>query len=120
MVKTFPDAISIDGSTPYEKRLIGLNQFKRGDKKILISKAEVLGFGLNLQICTRQVFSGLQDSYEEFYQAVKRSNRVGSTKPLNVHIPLTAIERPMVQTVMEKAARVARDAAQQEELFRAA
>lgn len=85
--------------------------------RILISKARVLGFGLNLQIATRQVFSGLQDSYEEFYQAVKRSNRVGSTKPLNVHIPITELEEPMIQTVLEKAKRVQADTEQQEKLF---
>lgn len=83
----------------------------------MISKAKCLGFGLNLQIATRQVFSGLQDSYEEFYQAVKRSNRVGSTKPLNVHIPVTEIEEPMVQTVLDKAHRVQQDTEEQERLF---
>jgi hypothetical protein len=120
MRRAFPDAISIDGSTSYEKRLEGIREFKTGERKILISKPEVLGFGLNLQICTRQVFSGLQDSYEEFYQAIKRSNRVGSTKPLNVHIPMTPIERPMIQTVIAKAKRVTQDAIEQEELFSAA
>lgn len=86
--------------------------------RILISKARVLGFGLNLQVCTRQVFSGLQDSYEEFYQAVKRSNRYGSKLPLNVHIPFTEYEAPMIDTVLSKAARVASDAAEQERVFR--
>ncbi len=85
--------------------------------RVLISKARVLGFGLNLQIATRQVFSGLQDSYEEFYQAVKRSNRIGSTRPLNVHIPITELEEPMIQTVLEKAKRVQADTEQQEKLF---
>jgi SNF2 family DNA or RNA helicase len=80
-----------------------INQFKSGEKRILISKPKVLGFGLNLQIATRQIFSGLQDSYESFYQCVKRSNRVGSTKPLNVHIPHTDIEEPMIENVMRKA-----------------
>ena len=51
--------------------------FQAGRRRVLISKPKVLGFGLNLQIATRQVFSGLQDSYESFYQAVKRSNRYG-------------------------------------------
>ena len=74
-----------------------IEDFKSGKRKVLISKPKILGFGLNLQIATRQVFSGLQDSYEEYYQAVKRSNRYGSTKPLNVHIPVTELEIPMAQ-----------------------
>jgi len=64
------------------------------------------------------IFSGLQDSYEEFYQAVKRANRVGSTKPLNVHIVYTDIEAPMIETVLEKAKRVQHDTEQQEQLFK--
>ena len=83
----------------------------------MISKPKVLGFGLNLQIATRQVFSGLQDSYESYYQAVKRSNRYGSTNPLHVHIPVTDIERPMVDNVLRKAAMVDRDTQEQERMY---
>lgn len=114
----FPDAASIRGSTPLEDRERMIGDFKSGRVKVLISKPKVLGFGLNLQIATRQVFSGLQDSYESYYQAVKRSNRYGATRPLNVHIPVTDIERPMIETVLAKAKRVQRDTEEQERLFR--
>jgi len=72
---------------------------------------------LNLQVATRHVFSGIQDSYEQFYQAVKRSNRVGSTQPLNVHIPLTPIEQPMYDTIARKAKMIDEDTRYQEDLF---
>lgn len=85
---------------------------------MLISKGKILGFGLNLQIATRQIFSGLQDSYETYYQCVKRSNRYGSTRPLNVHIPVTELERPMIQTVLNKAKRVQQDTEEQERIFK--
>lgn len=117
MEKVFPDAASISGDTPHDTRIRLINEFKAGARKVLISKPKILGFGLNLQIATRQVFSGLQDSYEEFYQAVKRSNRIGSMRPLNVHIPITELEEPMIQTVLEKANRVQYDTEQQERLF---
>lgn len=118
MERTFPEAASIKGETPEADRMRMVDDFKAGRVKVLISKPKILGFGLNLQIATRQVFSGLQDSYEEFYQAVKRSNRVGSTKPLNVHIPVTELEEPMVATVLTKAHRVEQDTIEQERLFR--
>jgi len=114
---TFPHAANISGDTPYESRVELINEFKSGKRKVLISKPKIMGFGLNLQIATRQVFSGLQDSYEEFYQAVKRSNRYGSTRPLNVHIPVTDIERPMIETVLTKAKRVQHDTEEQERIF---
>lgn len=118
MESTFPEAHSIRGETTYESRLQQLDDFLSGRVKILISKPSVLGFGLNLQIATRQVFNGMRDSYEEFYQAVKRSNRIGSTRPLHVHIPVTEIEEPMVSSVLTKADRVESDTAEQESLFR--
>lgn len=114
----FPDAANIDGTTPLAKRLAMLESFKRGETKVLISKPKILGFGLNLQVATRQIFSGLQDSYESYWQAVKRSNRVGSTKPLNVHIPVTEIEEPMVQNVLRKACMVQADTEEQQRIFR--
>jgi hypothetical protein len=118
MEKLFPDAVSITGDTPIEKRKQGIAKFKSGEKRTLISKGKILGFGLNLQICTRQVFSGLNDSYEEFYQCVKRSNRIGSTRDLNVHIPVTELEVPFVDNVLRKAGRVQQDTEEQETLFK--
>jgi len=113
----FPDAANIDGSTPLPERLRMLDDFKAGRVKVLISKPKILGFGLNLQVATRQVFSGLQDSYESYWQAVKRSNRVGSVRPLNVHIPVTEIEEPMVSNVLRKAGMVQADTEEQQRIF---
>ena len=120
ILQLLPEAASIDGNTPHEERQKIIDNFKAGKIRVLITKPKILGFGLNLQICTRQVFSGLQDSYEEYYQAVKRSNRIGSSRPLMVHIPVTDIERPMIENVLRKASRVELDTKKQEEMFRAA
>jgi superfamily II DNA or RNA helicase len=113
-----PYAASIDGSTPDDERERIVSDFRHGKVRVLISKPKILGFGLNLQIATRHIFSGLQDSYESYYQAVKRSNRYGSTSPLHVHIPITDIERPMVDTVLAKADRVRHDTEEQERIFK--
>jgi len=118
MEKLFPGCVSISGSTPHEKRMEMIRSFKNGTKKVLISKAKVMGFGLNLQKCTRMIFSGMKDSYEEFFQAVKRANRVGSSLPLNVHVPTTEVERPQVENTLRKAARVQADTEEQERTFK--
>jgi superfamily II DNA or RNA helicase len=112
-----PGCASMRGETPDDERQRMIDAFKSGECPTLVSKSKILGFGLNLQRATRQVFSGLVDSYESYYQSVKRSNRVGSTRPLNVHIPVTEIERPMVETVLRKAARVQADTEEQERIF---
>lgn len=116
--RALPDAASIKGATRYETRETLIADFKAGGRRVLISKAKVLGFGMNLQVATRQVFSSLQDSYEMFAQCVKRSNRVGSTQTLNVHIPVSDLERPMIETVLRKAHRVQEDTESQERIFK--
>jgi len=118
MERTFPEAVSVSGSTKETDREKAIDLFQSGESRVLITKPKILGFGLNLQVATRQVFSGLKDSYEEFYQAVKRSNRIGSTRPLNVHIPVTELEVPFVDNVLAKARRVETDAEEQEALFK--
>lgn len=107
----------MSGKTAMKARIGMIDRFKSRETDVLSSKPKILGFGLNLQVATRQVFSGLQDSYEAYYQCVKRSNRIGSTKPLNVHIPVTEIEEPMVENVLRKARRVEADTREQESLF---
>lgn len=113
-----PDAGNISGDTPEDDRGRLVAEFQAGARRTLISKPKIMGFGLNLQQARRMVFSTLQDSYEEYYQAVKRANRYGSTDPLDVYIPVTELERPMVETVLTKAARVKADTEEQESLFR--
>lgn len=117
LAKMMPNAGNISGDTPQAERERIIEAFQCGGIRTIISKPKILGLGLNMQICTRQIFSTLQDSYEEYYQAVKRSNRYGSTLPLNVHIPVTSLERPMIETVLRKAARVQADTEEQERLF---
>lgn len=118
MAREFPQAASIDGRTPHDDRMRMLREFKAGRIKTLISKPKILQFGLNLQVVTRHIWSTLQDSYEEFFQGCCRSNRVGSTKPLHVHIPVSDIEAPMVDNVLRKAKRVQQDTEEQEAIFK--
>jgi superfamily II DNA or RNA helicase len=117
IAEMFPGAANITGVTPYEERREMIEAFQAREITEIITKGKMLGFGLNLQVATRQVFSALTDSYEKYHQCVKRSNRVGSTEDLNVHIPILDIERPMVETVLKKAERVQRDTEEQEKLF---
>lgn len=118
LARLLPAAANVAGDTPHEDRVRLIGEFQRGERSALLSKAKIMGFGLNLQAARRMVFSTLQDSYEEYYQAVKRANRYGSAGPLDVYIPVTELERPMVETVLAKATRVQADTEEQERLFR--
>lgn len=118
LARLFPGAANIDGRTPELTRDELIADFQQGRRRVLISKPKLLGFGLNLQVCTRMVFSSLQDSYEEYFQAIKRANRYGSSEPLEVFIPITEIERPMVETVLRKSRMVNQDTREQERIFK--
>lgn len=120
LARLMPKAANISGDTADDDRVELLGEYLNGKRKTLLSKAKIMGFGLNLQITRRMIFSTLQDSYEEYFQAVKRGNRYGSKHPLDVYIPVTELEAPMVDTVLRKAAMVKADTMEQEQLFREA
>lgn len=73
-------------------------------KRVLISKPSIFGFGLNLQVCARQSFVGVTDSYEAYYQAVRRSWRFGQTRPVYVDIYASAYEGPVLANIRRKEA----------------
>jgi len=109
---------SISGATPEDDRIDMIREYQSGKRTRLMSKPKILGFGLNLQVTRRMVFSTLQDSYEDYFQCVKRANRTGSSQPLDVYAPVTELERPMMENVLVKAARVEADTQEQEQLFK--
>lgn len=61
-----------------------LSQSRKG--RVLISKARMFGYGLNFQHCARMAFVGLDDSFEKFYQAVRRCYRFGQKRHVQVHV----------------------------------
>ena len=77
----------LQGSVKPEARQPIIERFRHGDTRVLISKASLLGYGLNFQNCGSMVFSGWNDSYEQWYQAVRRAYRYGQTKSVRIHVP---------------------------------
>jgi hypothetical protein len=74
------------GSDPDDVKERKLLDFSEGRIRVLVSKPSVCGFGMNWQHCADTGFVGLNDSFEQFYQAVRRFWRFGQTKPVNCHI----------------------------------
>jgi hypothetical protein len=94
-------------------------RFKRGGVPVLISKAVLLGYGLNLQNCRAMVFSGFDDSFERLYQSIRRAYRFGQTETVHVDIPvIPELEGTVFANVMRKQAAFNEDTAIQEEHYR--
>ena len=92
----------VSGSTPIEERVEKIDDWRAGRVKVLISKPKVLGFGVNLPEATDMLYSGYTYSFEQFYQAVRRAHRLGRQGRLNVHVPITDVERPVWNGLRQK------------------
>ena len=97
-------AVNVSGSDSYSEKIGAVQAFVRGDIRVLVSKAKILGFGMNFQHCHRMAFVGLSDSYETYYQCIRRCWRYGQHMPVSVHIVVSEAEQQVVQNVRRKEA----------------
>jgi DNA modification methylase len=81
-----PGAVNVQGSDSAESKAKNLLGFAHGDVRVLVSKPKIAGFGMNWQHCARMAFVGLDDSFEKFYQAVRRCYRFGQKRQVQVHL----------------------------------
>lgn len=96
------DCISVYGSLPPEEKLRREKLWRDGHAPILISKAACFSFGMNWQHCSKMVFVGLSDSYEQYYQCIRRCYRFGQKRPVTAHIVLTEREQAIYANVLRK------------------
>jgi len=103
------------------QRLAILDRFRAGEIRCLISKPQLIGYGLNLQFVRAMVFSGFDDSFERAYQAIRRAYRFGQTEPVRVYWPyIPELEGVVFDNIRAKEARFLADVEAQEQAYRAA
>jgi hypothetical protein len=112
LAAAIPDAIEVTGSMTLDQKIVNVMAFTRGEKRVLVSKPSICGAGMNWQHCDTQVFAGMNDSFRDFYQAVRRSWRFGQKKPVTVHI-ITAETEGAVKANIERKQSQANDMADQ-------
>lgn len=98
-----PDAVEVRGDhSPEEKerRLLG---FADGDFRVIVTKPKLAGFGLNWQHCAHAVFASISFSYEQHYQAVRRSHRFGQTERVRNDVVIADTEAAIWHTLHGKA-----------------
>ena len=86
------DSVEVKGADKPDHKSNSMIGFSEGQIKCLVTKPSIAGFGMNWQNCHNMIFTGLSDSYEQFYQAVRRCYRFGQKKPVNVYIVISAKE----------------------------
>lgn len=98
------DSVEVKGSDKPEFKTKALNDFSKDKIKALVSKPKIAGFGMNWQNCNNMIFTGLSDSFEQFYQAVRRCWRFGQTKEVNVWIITSEQEGSTLENIKRKQA----------------
>ncbi len=102
LTKAIDGAVEVTGSDGPEHKRDAVLDFLAGKTRVLISKPEIAGYGLNLQCCCNMAFVGLSDSFEQFYQAVRRCWRFGQQYEVNAHVITTDIEGAVVRNIERK------------------
>lgn len=87
-----PDSIEVTGSMSADDKERAIMAFTHGEKRVIVTKPSIAGFGMNWQHCSDMVFAGLDDSFESFYQAVRRCYRFGQSRIVDVHLVSSAAE----------------------------
>jgi superfamily II DNA or RNA helicase len=107
-----PGAVEIRGSDDREDKESRMLAFSGGEIRVLVTKPSIAGHGLNWQNCHNVIFMGLSDSYEDFYQAVRRCWRFGQEREVNCYIVTSSSEGAVTENIKRKekdAARMAEE-----------
>jgi hypothetical protein len=102
LARAIPGAVNVHGSLSPEEKADLLLGFADGDFRVMITKPSIASQGLNYQHCARMAFVGLSDSYEQYYQAIRRCYRYGQKRVVNAHVVLSEIEGQIATNVARK------------------
>jgi hypothetical protein len=102
LTAAIPDAINVQGSDKPDVKTKHLLGFTSGQPRVMVSKPSIAGRGMNWQHCANMVFVGLNDSFEQLFQAVRRCWRFGQERPVNVYMVASEIEGAVVKNLEMK------------------
>lgn len=102
LATAIPDAVEVRGSQDIDEKERRLRAFASGNTRVLVTKPSIAGFGLNWQHCARVAFVGVTDSWESYYQAVRRCWRFGQQREVEVHIFTSEMEGAVVANLARK------------------
>jgi hypothetical protein len=96
------ESVEITGSNSDDHKKKTMLDFIHGKIKVIVTKPSIAGFGMNFQNCHNMAFVGLSDSFEQYYQAVRRCWRFGQTKEVNAYIITGEKEGAVVDNIKRK------------------
>lgn len=100
--KNINGAVEVKGSDSDEHKIKAMLGFANGDIRVLVSKPSICGYGMNWQNCHNEIFVGLSDSFEKYYQAIRRCWRFGQTDPVNAFLVVSEAEGAVKDNIERK------------------
>lgn len=97
-----PESVEVKGSDKDAHRVDAMIGFSENRYRCLVTKPSIAGFGMNWQNCHKMIFTGLSDSFEQYYQAVRRCYRFGQDQPVDVYIVISAKEGCVKDNISRK------------------
>ena len=97
-----PGAVNVQGSDSIDHKIGSIEAFQDGKIRVLVTKAKIAGMGMNFQNCHNMAFVGLSDSWEQYYQCIRRCYRFGQQYPVNAMVVLADIEDEIYANIMRK------------------
>lgn len=97
-------SVNVQGTDRPDFKTASMLGFAHGDIKCLVTKPKIAGYGMNWQNCHNMIFVGISDSFEAYYQAVRRCWRFGQPHEVNVYIIISAKEGSVIENIERKEA----------------
>lgn len=95
-------AVQVAGADTDENKAARMLGFSAGEHRVLITKPKLAGFGMNWQHCNQMVFVGLSDSFEQYYQAIRRCWRQGQKRDVTAWVVTADSEGAVVENIRRK------------------
>ncbi len=102
LAKMIPGARELRGDMTPDQKEAALLGFADGDFRAIVTKPKLAGFGVNWQHCAHAVFASISFSYEQHYQAVRRSHRFGQMQQVRNDIVISDTERSIWEVINVK------------------
>ncbi len=102
LIPKIDDCREVRGSQDLDVKEKNLIDFAHNEYRVLLSKTKICAFGLNFQNCHNQVFASLDFSFEQLYQAIRRSYRFGQKHQVNIWLITTDTMQNVIQAIKEK------------------
>lgn len=97
-----PGAVNVRGAMSPEDKAAALLGFADGKIRVLVTKPKIASFGMNWQSCARMAFVGMNDSFESYYQSIRRCYRYGQRRIVRAHIIVSRLESAITANVARK------------------